>query len=386
MCSLRRTLSLIGLVLLCCLVLSVPVVAQQVVTGTTANGAIFELDVPANWNGHLWVYAHGVVDPQAPIALPDVTPLKSALLAQGFAFATSSYSQNGYAVKQAAQDIHQLKNLFTAHFGLPVRTYLLGHSLGGGVVQDLAERFPGQYDGALPICGLVGGGLAQIQYDGNARVAFDYFFPGTLPGNAVNTPLLNFSPGSPAFNAVLGALLVGLNPPNFPTLQFANVARLPGSNPADILTSGLLVAGFSARFTQDLLERTHDHNPFDNTATVYTGSFNDAALNAGVGRFSAEPDALQYLEKYYTPTGELHIPMLTLHTTADPIVPFAQEAAYAQIVANAGASNSKMLVQQSVNRYGHCNVNAKETANALQGLFLWVNFGVMPPSGDVTVH
>ncbi len=380
---LRRTLSLIGSVLLCYLVLSGPVVAQQVATGTTANGAIFELDIPAAWNGHLWVYAHGAVDPQMPIALPDVAPLKASLLAQGFAFATSSYSQNGYAVKQGAEDIHQLKDLFTVRFGLPVRTYLFGHSLGGAVVQDLAERFPGQYDGALPICGLVGGGVAGIQYLGNARVAFDYFFPGTLPGGPFSTPVLNFSPGSPAFNAVLGALVAGFNPPNFLTVQYAGVARLPSSNPAEIISSGLQVTGYSVRFTQDLLERTHDHIPFDNMATVYTGSFNDAALNAGVERFSAAPDALQYLENYYTPTGQLQIPMLTLHTTADPIVPFAQEAAYAQVVANAGASG--MLVQQSVSRYGHCNVNAKETANALQGLFLWVNFGIKPPSGDVTV-
>lgn len=379
----RKTLALIGLLLMGGLLFSVPAVAQQVVTGTTANGAIFELDVPTNWNGHLWVYAHGVVDPQAPIALPNVAPLKAALLAQGFAFATSSYSQNGYALKQGAQDIHQLKGLFTAHFGLPVRTYLVGHSLGGGVVQDLTERFPGDYDGALPICGLVGGGASEVQYLGNARVAFDYFFPGTLPGGAFSTPTLDFSPGSPAFNAVLGALVTGFNPPNFLTVQYANVARLPGGNPNEIITSGLLTTGFSVRFTQDLLERTHDHIPFDNLATAYTGSFNDAALNAGVERFSASPDALNYLQKYYTPTGQLRIPMLTLHTTADPIVPFPQEAAYAQIVANAGASN--MLVQQSVNRYGHCNVSAQETANALQGLFLWVNFGIKPPSGDVTV-
>jgi pimeloyl-ACP methyl ester carboxylesterase len=380
---LQRTLTLSGSVLLCYLLFSVPVVAQQVVTGTIANGAIFEFDVPANWNGHLWVYAHGVVDPQAPIALPAVGPLKDALVAQGFAFATSSYSQNGYAVKQGAQDIHQLKGLFTARFGPPVRTYLFGHSLGGAVVQDLAEMYPTQYDGSLPICGLVGGGVGEVQYLGNARVTFDYFFPDVLPGGAFSTPLLNFSPGSPAFSAVLGALVAGFNPPNFLTVQYANVARLPGSNPTEIISSGLQVAGFSVRFTQDLLERTHDHIPFDNMATVYTGSFNDAALNAGVERLSAMPDALNYMEKYYTPTGQLQIPMLTLHTTADPIVPFAQEAAYAQIVANAGASSR--LVQQSVNRYGHCNVNPHETVAALQGLFLWVNSGVKPPSGDVTV-
>jgi hypothetical protein len=51
----------------------------------------------------------------------------------------------------------------------------------------------------------------------------------------------------------------------------------------------------------------------------------------------------------------------------------------------AGANASNFLVQQSVNRYGHCNVKPEEILNSFQGLFLWVNYGIKPPSGDVTV-
>jgi hypothetical protein len=48
--------------------------AQQVITGTVAYGSLFEFDVPANWNGDLVVYAHGIFDPQAALVLPSRTP------------------------------------------------------------------------------------------------------------------------------------------------------------------------------------------------------------------------------------------------------------------------------------------------------------------------
>jgi hypothetical protein len=57
--------------------------------------------IPPNWNGALVVYAHGYVPPQAPLALPieeltlGGTFVPQIFLAQGFAFATSSYHKNG---------------------------------------------------------------------------------------------------------------------------------------------------------------------------------------------------------------------------------------------------------------------------------------------------
>jgi len=359
--------------------------AQQTITGVTANGALYQFIVPSPWNGQLVIYAHGAVPAGAPIALPNNSlelQMFAALANQGFALAMSSYAENGWAEKNGAQTTHQLLGLFTSRISAPTRAYLAGTSLGGLVVVDLAERFPDQYDGALALCSIVGGAPLEFQYEGDGRVLFDYFFPGVLPGDLLHTPNLDFSPGSPTFTAVANALSIGLIAPGQPTLQFANVAGLPGSTLDEIVFSGITVVGDSLGFN-DLLQRTHGHNSYDNTATVYSGSADDAALNAGVERFTATPAGLNYVAKYYTPTGQLGIPILTLHTTQDPAVAFSQEQAYAATVAAAGAS--QFLVQQSVNRYGHCNLKPEEILNSFQGLLLWVNFGITPPGGDVTV-
>ena len=94
---------------------------------------------------------------------------------------------------------------------------------------------------------------------------------------------------------------------------------------------------------------------------------------------------MNYFEKYYTPTGDLRIPVLTLHTLFDPVAPFAQEAGYASVVQQAGAS--ALLAQRSVTSYGHCNINTNEAVAAFSTLVAWVNGGASPaPLGDGTIR
>jgi pimeloyl-ACP methyl ester carboxylesterase len=310
--------------------------------------------------------------------------LKDAWLERGYAVAYSSFSDNGYALKSGVQRTHQLRGLFTAAFGRPSHTYLAGHSLGGLAVLALAEQYPEQYDAAMPMCTPIGGGAAEIEYLGNARVLFDYFFPGVLPGGAFSVPDgTAFTPGSPVFNATLYALATG----GLRTFQFATAARLPFTSPTELVTSGMSVVGFSIRFTGDVMDRTHGHVPFDNVDTVYSGSFDDAALNdpvTGVARFASTPDAANYFDRNYTPTGDLRIPTLTVHTLRDPIAPFAQEASYAATVASAGAG--AWLAQRSIAAYGHCNINGAETLSAFDALVAWANGGPKPPNGDGTIR
>jgi dienelactone hydrolase len=111
--------------------------------------------------------------------------------------------------------------------------------------------------------------------------------------------------------------------------------------------------------------------PFDNSLRVY-GSAGDDALNAGVARFSADPAALAAVNEFET-TGALSVPLVTLHTTGDPIVPFEQEPLYAAKVARAG--NSAHLTQFPVDRYGHCSFQLSELQTAFSTLV-----------GKVTVH
>src|SRR2546429_8531532 len=71
-----------------------------------SNGAQYAMFVPAAWNGRLVLWAHGFVDPAAPIALPDAQPpdvvpwlveLRESLLAAGDAGAYSRHAGNGWA-------------------------------------------------------------------------------------------------------------------------------------------------------------------------------------------------------------------------------------------------------------------------------------------------
>jgi pimeloyl-ACP methyl ester carboxylesterase len=362
--------------------------ASQHVDGTLGDGSLYVIDVPQPWDGDLIVYAHGIVDPSAPIALPTTQDafavLRDAWLAQGKAVAASSYSENGYALKDGAQHTRQLTGLFTDRFGRPDRVYLVGHSLGAIAALMLAEQHPLQYDGALVMCGFVGGGLVETAYAANARILFDYFFPSVVPGDAFNIPPgLLYAPGSPLFSRVYNALVAGLFSPSQPTLQFGLTARLPFRNPNELIASALTVIGFNLRFTNDILDRTHGGLPFENTETVYSGSFDDPAVNAGVQRFSSSPSAINYMSQYYTPSGMLGIPVLTLHTTVDPVAPITQEQTYGdRVAANGGAH---LLTQQYVSRYGHCAFTAEETLNAFSSLVAWVKTGVKPTSGDVTI-
>jgi pimeloyl-ACP methyl ester carboxylesterase len=345
--------------------------AQQHVEGQTGPGSLYALDLPVAWNGDLVVYAHGIVDPVQPVALPSTQDnfgvMRDALLARGFAVASSSYSENGLALKDGAQRTHQLTGLFTAQFGRPRRVVLAGHSLGSIAALQLAETYPAQYDGALVMCGFVGGTPREIAYMANARIAFDYFFPGVIPGSVFDIPPdTDFRPGTALFNQVQTALAGGFAPPYYKTFQFASVAGLIWNNPTELVTAGLNVIGFNLRYTRNVLAHTNGHIPFDNRETSYTGSGDDVALNAGIQRWTGDADAMQYIAMYYTPTGALQIPVQTLHGTRDPVVPVWHEADYTQIVASQGAAS--LLEQEIVPAFGHCNFSNDQVLNAFDRL------------------
>src|SRR5512138_3808299 len=117
---LKRSLFVIGVVLSTVLTLAAPAMADDVVTGTLGPGALYRLVRPTNWNGDLVLYAHGYVSADLPVAIPADADLVTALLVpRGFAVAVSSFSENGWAVKDGTQRTHQLLGIFTSAFGAP---------------------------------------------------------------------------------------------------------------------------------------------------------------------------------------------------------------------------------------------------------------------------
>jgi len=351
----------------------------QSATGTTGPGADYAMYVPERWNGALVIYTHGYVNPALPVTLPSIDGLRDALGANGFAVAYSSYATNGFAVKDGAQRTHQLKGLFAAKFGNPRRTYLMGHSLGGAIAMSLAESYPSQYDGALPMCGFVGGSTAEINYVANVRVLFDAFYPGVLPGDAMHVP-----DGLTLDATTIGALAtaIGSNPTGAVVIAQTTQTAVPiGSHLEDLGASIINALGFQIMGTRDMLERTHGHIPFDNSATVYSSPNSTLAdalsyANSVADRFTGEPAGQNFLQHYFEPTGNIRIPTITLHTSRDPVVPVWHEPMYAAKAADAGRSTN--LVQRTVDRFGHCTFTGTEMLTAFGQLVAWVELGVVP--------
>jgi hypothetical protein len=104
--------------------------------------------------------------------------------------------------------------------------------------------------------------------------------------------------------------------------------------------------------TRDLTEKVGGQ-PFDNMAKSYMGSDDDAALNAAVARFAADPAALQAIDQLLQTKGTLDVPLVTLHTLKDQQVSFGQEIFYGQKLRTAGKMSNRFLFPAF--RYGHCN-------------------------------
>ena len=91
------------------------------IPGALPSGALSLVCVPsAGWNGRLVVLAHGYVAVGEEIGFQlTVGDLNLPLLvqSQGFAFATTSYRQNGLAILEGADDIRELVFAFTTRTG-----------------------------------------------------------------------------------------------------------------------------------------------------------------------------------------------------------------------------------------------------------------------------
>jgi len=353
----------------------------QSVTGVTGEGAQYSIFVPTGWNGDVVYYAHGIKDVAEPIGLPTANgfpDFRDSLGVMGYAVAYSSFSENGWAVEDGIQKTHQLRGIFTSIAGKPRRSFIAGHSMGGLITVALAEKYPGQYDGALPMCGVVGGAQKQIDYIANVRTVFDYLYPGVLPGNALDMPAelnLNAQVLGPAQTAITLKPIPAIT--TFPRLAQTPV---PFASIPELVQSILTALAFDARGADDLLDRTHGHSPFgNNDPGYYTGALlpdSLAAINAGVAHFDETPDAANYLQKYYETTGHLRIPTLSMHTSRDPVVPIFHEGLYAARVGQAGAAAN--LSQRTISRYGHCTFTPAEMAQAFRDLAAWVQTGVRP--------
>jgi hypothetical protein len=92
----------------------------------------------------------------------------------------------------------------------------------------------------------------------------------------------------------------------------------------------------------------------------------DLATLQRTPRVAADPRAVAYLSRNINFTGQLQVPVLTMHTTSDALTPVETEQDYARVVAAAG--HNTLLRQLFVHRAHHCSFTRAETLTALQVL------------------
>ncbi len=365
--------------------------------GLQSSGAKYCITLPppppyGAWNGDLVIFAHGYVAVTEPLDIPwsqmtfsdgagGVITMPVLVNSMGYAFATTSYSVNGLAVKQGIADVLDLIQVFQQKTGAtPAHVYLIGASEGGLVTTLALERHPDMFTGGLAMCGPIGSFRQQVNYWGDFRVVFDYFMDtpvlNVLPGTAVNIPQSLMSKWDSIYVPRIGGVLAA-NPLN--TQQLLSVTRAPidAANPLTVGDTTLGILWYNVFATNDAIEKLGGQ-PYDNRNTVYTGSLNDTLLNEGVMRFKAKPDALQEIAANYETSGVLLRPLVTMHTTGDPIVPAWHQSLYtAKVLANNPASPYLPI---TIQRYGHCSFTLPEMLGGFQALVTMSSGGLPPAS------
>ncbi|MBN2318918.1 MAG: alpha/beta hydrolase [Acidobacteria bacterium] len=355
--------------------------------GTSCNLIVMPDQVP--WNHDLVVFAHGYISPaiKKPMVVDYEIPpgsnqtVSKILTGLGYAFATTSYSSNGLAIPQAVEDIRALTDYFLTQYPETNHIYLVGASEGGLVTALALERNPGIFDGGLAICGPVGNFRKQINYLGDFLVLFNYFFPDfwedvevQLQGIPELGPLFVLEKPTPAgipdvlvnqdvWDGIVAPMVVSaIQSDPSAKRQLLRVANAP-ANPDDPLSKetilGVLWYGIFA--TNDAIVKL-DGGPYDNSRRWYFGSRNDWRLNWRIDRFCAETEALDNIESGLQASGRLSDPLVTLHTTQDPIVPYWHETLYNLKTLFGGSLLYHLNIP--VVRYGHCAFTEQELLTA----------------------
>lgn len=380
-------------------------------TGTLSDGATYLIEVPSPWNGTLLLYNHDYVVPGNPNPAVDVgdSTTGAFLLANGFALAGSSYAHTGWAIQEAFVDQIAVLDAFATSFGPPTRTITWGHGLGAMIAAGLMERFPTRFNGALPMCGELGGTVAAFNRGLNAAYTFKTIL-------ASNTALQVVNITDPNGNLNLAEQILATNQSTAKGRARLSLVFAMGDSPGWFDSSSPEPAStdYAAREANQFqwaknfifpvvfglraeLEARAGGNGSWNNGVDYnvqfsksidqdeaTALYSQANLNLtadlkalnNATRITANPTALQYLEQNTFYNGGITSPVLTLHTTADGLMDVEQESAYLDVIRE--ANNLSLLSQIYVHRAGHAAFTPAETITALQNLIQRLNTGAWP--------
>lgn len=348
--------------------------------------ALFKITIPPNWNEDVVFYAHGFIPPQEDLRIQDDpiegVPVSQIVNSMGYGFATTSYATNGIVppevgitdLDSVVQILYRLVDLYLPENSIN-NIYLVGASEGGWLTALAIERRPDLFSGGLSLCGPVGDFQKQLNYFGDFRVVFDYFFAKKIKNWPIwtqNTPEIPQNIIDNWITVYRPAIEQAVVKFPFLTKQLLQVTKVPieYSDPlAPIAVTSIL--RYNITTINDILENKFDGLPYRNIGKWYFGSRNDFRLNRKIERFSGNYSALKEVKNQYQTSGDLSIPIVTIHTSKDEIVPYWHEPLYRKKVFLNGSS--LYHTNFPVFRSGHCNFNQEEVLTAFQWLIFKVN-------------
>ena len=361
------------------------------------KGAAYRVEVPANWNGKLVMYAHGYAGEGAALGVGNPS-IRRYLIQNGYAWAASSYAKNYYDVRAGVEDTNGLAlefNKITAAAGrtlaAPSKFYITGHSMGGHITGAAIEAEAAAtainkvaYAGAVPMCGVMGdtelfNQFAAMQATAQALAGLPSYPTvkwDEIKAQVTSTLFTTFPSATTATGAKYVSVLQNIT--GGPRPLFAQGLAFGGSFPSawgifggDGMVSGIL-----------------NKNVLDTRAYTYTitgDAAGSTALNAAALKLSPAADAnrLRRDGLRWVPVinGEFKIPVVSIHTLGDLFVPFSMQQTYQKRTAAKG--NGTWLVQRAIRGVSHCDFTVAEASTAFDDMIKWERDGIKPAGDDV---
>jgi pimeloyl-ACP methyl ester carboxylesterase len=359
------------------------------------TGAGYRIEVPDNWNGDLVMWAHGFRGTDLELTV-DNHPLRALLIPLGFAWAASSYSRNDYDIATGVQDTHALARRFNGLVDAPNRIYMTGASMGGHITAVSIEQYEDTYDAALPVCGVLGdyalfdyfldfNAAAQQLGTGSSQFPVDAaeYIGATVPAIKAG---LEAVPGTWPFtlnadgqnHKSLTELRSGGERPNFDE-AFGFWNSIPGTTgPGNFLFEFVIGDGTLPRAPGNVVDNIGVIYQFDGDPNLTP---EEQDLNDDIVRVAADPQTFQDgLSQVPRITGDIDVPVLSLHNLGDLFVPVLNEVEYAQRVEANGKRD--LLVQRAIRGVGHCDFTPAEFSTAFLELVAWLELGAKPAGDD----
>lgn len=331
------------------------------------GGAVFQIEMPRNWNHQLVVYAHGSHEGAQLTA--ERPQLRRYLIQKGYAWAASSYSTNDFLPGTAADESAAIWDRFVSQYGRPEHSYIVGTSLGGGAAAISAERYSDRYDGALAFCG-TGGRDVHSQVTGDFTIAAAFAagvtqseWDASSPADLINARLLPFASTFDGSDQIMSLWI-----------------RMTGGD-RPLAVQGFLDNAPRFGFARSFDNRTRTYDLSTQTTpygkahgNVPAAEFDSSAIRYAVDSTRAADPAEEF-------TGLLNIPLMTVSLTGDTVVPLAEVQLLRKVVDAAGRSDR--LVQRAIQADRHCELTTSEAEKSFEALVGWADTGDKPTGEDL---